>query len=228
LSSSPTHHPSVQRRASDLHARFALDHHRLPVRPDVIAIILHNGVDYHRVLANPFATMRSGSGAAVTSIALASSFLAFGHPHEITRRLDIQLLAFVVADHGSFLTAGCECALDAANRVGDARQILRQWIAARIRLTLPIHPSASFFQIRPVQLSFQFPHSINDRALKHWQRSSVLREEMKLFQRFSTRVCGTSCVDWPASDRGHSPACAYASMRRFGGTRTGTMKSTAV
>jgi hypothetical protein len=60
--------------------------------------------------------------------------LAFRHPDEVTRRLHIELLAFVVADHRRFLPARCAGALATGNDAGESRQTLRQRLAPWMRL----------------------------------------------------------------------------------------------
>jgi len=118
-------YPTVEGRASDLGTRFALQHHRLPVQRQVIAILRNDwyGPPLHHwlILFRRCARQRCRRQRRATP---AGPRLTLGHAHEIARRLDIELLALVVADHRRLLTAPCAGALVAANDAGDARQIL--------------------------------------------------------------------------------------------------------
>lgn len=98
--------------------------------------------------------MRSANGAPVTlEQRRARPLLAFRHPHEVTRRLHIEVLALVVADHRRFLPARCAGALATGNDAGDSRQTLRQRLAPWMRLGFP-HRCAR--QHLPARLCFHF------------------------------------------------------------------------
>jgi len=43
------HHPPIQRRTPNLDAGFALQHHRLPVQPQVVAVLRHHGMDRYSI-----------------------------------------------------------------------------------------------------------------------------------------------------------------------------------
>ena len=74
----------------------------------------------------------------------AGSFLTLGHAHEVARRLHVQLLAFVVTDHGGLFTACRAGGCVAGDDLGDARQVFRQRFAARMRPAFPRCASQAF------------------------------------------------------------------------------------
>src|ERR1700741_5117407 len=64
----------------------------------------------------------------------AGSLLTLGHTHEIPRRLDGELLAFVITDDRGFIAARAAAAAGAVNDLLDARQMFRQRLAPWMRL----------------------------------------------------------------------------------------------
>src|ERR1700689_4565833 len=65
----------------------------------------------------------------------ARTFFAFGHAHEPLGRLAVQHFAGVIADPPGFFAAARAVSF-AGNDFFDARQILWQWLAAWMRLSL--------------------------------------------------------------------------------------------
>ncbi len=120
------HHPTVQRRTADLHARFAFQYRLLPVQRKMIAIFRHHRVDHHRVagqslLHNARRQFRHRDAGTFST----SAFFAFRHPHEPARWFHVQHFAFVVADDRCCAPTVLAVRLRACNHAFDARQILR-------------------------------------------------------------------------------------------------------
>ncbi len=147
-----THHPAIQRRAPDLHARFTLQNRRLSIQRQVITIFWNHGVDHHRVAGQTLldnARLPGSHGDRALFAAAAGALFALGHTDEIAGRLHVQLFAFVVADDGCFAAARLAGLLITANHLLHTRQILRQPFAPGMRLTFTprrlLHPLASRF-----------------------------------------------------------------------------------
>jgi len=81
---------------------------------------------------------------------LAGQFLRFPRTFEprTVGRLDVELLALVIANHHRLLPAAGAGGFLADNHVGDAPQIFRQRLAARMRLTLPSRRARQHFAPR--------------------------------------------------------------------------------
>src|SRR5664279_6260070 len=108
---------------------------------------LNNRIDHHlvanqRLLDDP---LRQGRRYHASLLALlAGALLALGHQHKVFRRIDIQLLAFLVADHRRFPAAAAAPALlrRAGHDLLHPRQILRQGLPAR--MLAPWFPACGF------------------------------------------------------------------------------------
>src|ERR1035437_9005596 len=114
------HHPPIQRRPSDFDARLPLQDHTLAVQRQVIAILGHHRVDHHTVAHQALfddPLRRRGRDHPGFLAALAGALFAFGHHHEVLRRLHVQLFAHVVADDRLDLAASLAGAL--FRRAGD-------------------------------------------------------------------------------------------------------------
>ena len=151
-----SHHPSIQRGPADLHSRVPLQDRSLPVQRQMIRILGDHRLHHHAVTCQSLlhdARRQRRHRHRACLAAMASTLLALDHPHEIARRLNIQLLTLVVADHGGFRATLPARLFRATDYFLHPRQILRQALPPRMR---PALAPRSFGQRRPLRLRLYF------------------------------------------------------------------------
>src|SRR6185369_2075673 len=132
------HHPSIERRAAHLNARFTLQNRGLAVQRQMIAVFLHYGVDHYSITGNAFfddARFERSHHHSAFAATAAGALFTERETYEILCRLHIEHFTFVVADDfGLRATSATQAGL-ATHDVLDALQIFRQPRTARMLRT---------------------------------------------------------------------------------------------
>src|ERR1700687_1610112 len=107
----------------------------------MVSIFADHRIDYHPItgqtfLDNPWRQRCTLDSLLFTSFA--GTLLAFGHPHEVFSRFDIELLSSLVADQCSlFATLAADALLrGTSNDLFSPGQIVRQFLPARMFVRL--------------------------------------------------------------------------------------------
>ena len=136
------HHPAIQSRPGQFNPGLPFQNRALAIERHMVSVFADHCVDDHPIagqtfLDNPWRQRRGLDSLLFTSFT--GSFLAFGHPHEVFRRFDIELLGRLVTDLNGLLATVAADALfrGASNDLFDSGQIRRQFLPARMRAHRP-------------------------------------------------------------------------------------------